>query len=127
MSSISEFLLSQPIFKVIGRLLFNPCHLRELAKEHGLSASGASDIVRRLKEAGVLREEWKGNKRILSLAVSLDEERMLRNLFRESEKKWAAKRAAKFSKRAKEKLIWMDEAYKFFRKVKKHGNSSSGA
>ena len=119
--SLADYICSLPLLRVTKSLAFasRPRHLRDLASEHSLSPSGVNDILRRLKKAGVLREKRVGNKRYLSLDLHPEELECLRNLFQISEYASLEKRARRFSKGAAEKLEWMDEAFKFYRKVKK--------
>ena len=123
MPGLFNYLTSQPVFKIIGGLLLSsrPRHLRELAKEYDISASGVSDILRRLKDCGVLKEKREGNRRYLSLSLSSSERESLERLFNEAENQRLRERAIRFSKNAEKKLEWMDEAYKFMRQVKKRG------
>ena len=106
--------------RLIRALLLSskPRHIRDLAAEYGMSPSGVSDILRRLQKAGVLKEFKNGNKRAFLLSISDEERNCLREFFRVFERRWLEDRAPSFNKRAKEKLEWMDEEYKFYRDVK---------
>ena len=76
--------------------------------------------MRRLKKLGVLQEKKFGNKRQFSLYITPQENECLRLLFQVSKKNDLEKRALRFSKHAAKKLAWMDEAYIFYSKLKKH-------
>lgn len=120
MANLAQFLNSQPVFKILFGLLHSsePLHLRGLSAQLKISASGVSDILRRLKKAGVLQEKRVQNKRCLSLKISDQEREALELLFTEAEAEWLKKRAKVFSKNAQEKLEWMDQAYRFYREIK---------
>lgn len=119
--SLITYLGAQPILKLLRGLALAPAprHLRDLAKSYSLSPAGVSDILRRLKELGVLREERRGNKRFFWLAVTPQERGFLDGIFRAYEQQVILERATRLSKGAAERLQWMDEAYQFFDQVKK--------
>ncbi len=121
-SRLLTLLGEQPLMRIVRGLLLNPepLHIRELASRYALSPAGVSDIARRLKKAGVLKAVHIGNKRCLSLALSDDEKDCLRQFFKIASRSTLEKRASAFSKTAKEKLNWMDEAFEFYRTVKKN-------
>jgi DNA-binding transcriptional regulator GbsR (MarR family) len=129
MPSLIRYLSSQPLFKVLNSLLLSPYprHLRDLAREQQLSVSGVSDIVRRLKDEGLIQEKRVGNKNLFSLKLSSNERRSIFPLFQEFQNKALRERASRFAKRAEEKLEWMDEAYTFYRKVKRDENAACRA
>lgn len=114
------YLCSIPILKVIKSLAGSsrPRYLRDLAKEHDISPAGMADILRRLKEAGVLRETRSANKKYVSLKLSLEELEALGAIFKLSEYADLERRARRFSKGALNKLQSMDEALEFYRGVK---------
>ena len=118
--SLITYLGSQPIFALLRGLALapSPRHLRELARAYSLSPAGVTDILRRLKSLGVLKEARQGNKRFFSLALTLEEQRFLDGIFKGYEQQLIAERVARFSKEAPERLQWMDEAYQFFKEVK---------
>ena len=96
-----------------------PRHLRALSSEYSLSPSGVSDILRRLGDAGLTRESRRGNRRYFALKIDPPEREALEAFLKAYENVLIAKRVPLFEKRAAEKLAWMDEAYKFYRGVKK--------
>lgn len=129
MPTVIEYLASQPTLKIILSLLQDSAaglHVRALSNLHGISVGGVSDILRRLKDAGLINEEWHGNRRQITLKISPAEEKCLRLLFDESEYRKSRRRALRFSKNARQKLEWMDEAYKFYRNLK-HENTSGNS
>lgn len=120
-ASLIEFLGSQPLMRVVRGLLLSPqpLHVRDLAARYSLSPSGVVDIARRLKDAGVLKETRRGNKRALSLELTSAERECLKSFFRIAEISLLEERAARFGLNAQDKLRWMDEAYTYFREVRR--------
>lgn len=98
-----------------------PCHLRQLVSDCELSPGGVSDILRRLFSLGVLKRERAGNKLLYSLSITDREKILLENLLLSLQSSALEERAKSFSKNALSKFEWMDEAYTFFREVKRHG------
>lgn len=123
-TSIIQFLGNQPLMRVVRGLLHSPQprHLRALAVDYSLSPSGLSDILRRLDEAGVLHESRSGNRRLFALKITAPEYKVLEDFFKQYEIAFIESRAPLFERRAVEKLAWMDEAYEFYRGVKKKRN-----
>jgi DNA-binding MarR family transcriptional regulator len=121
MDSLISFLGDQPTFKVIRGLLTSnrARHLRDLATQYGLSPAGVSDILRRLTDAGVLLEERQENRRCFRLNISEEERACLTQFFSLYEITFVKERAPTYSKGASARLVSMDEAYSFYRKVKK--------
>ncbi|MCO6431017.1 MAG: helix-turn-helix transcriptional regulator [Deltaproteobacteria bacterium] len=121
MVSLADFLLTQPLFKVLASLLRNrePRHLREIAADTGVSPAGLSDILRRLKKVGLLNEDRRGNRRYLSLKSTPLEQDSFRFLAKQSEAEWLERRSLGFSKVAKERFQWMDDTYRAYRRIKK--------
>jgi len=119
-SSLIQLLGSQAIMQVVRGVLLSPGqrHLRDLAGQYSLSPSGVSDILRRLKKAGVLTEESKGNRRCVSLNLPEAEVECLKQLFSIYENTLLEKRSARFSAGAAAKLKWMDEAYLYYKTLK---------
>jgi DNA-binding GntR family transcriptional regulator len=119
--SVFSWLGSQPAIQIIRGLLLSPKprHLRDLASQYELSPAGASDILRRLKKAGILKEFREGNRRCFALNVSKEELVHLTDLFELFERRLIEDRAARLNKDAIERFKWMDEAYQFYRGVKK--------
>jgi len=113
--------------KVIRGLLLGPepRHIRDLAVQYSLSPAGVSDIIRRLIKVGVLTEVRRGNKRCFSLNLSEQEHECLKEYFLIFDNTLLEKRAKRFSRNAQAKLIWMDEAYPFYRGVKRSNNDAS--
>lgn len=96
-----------------------PRHLRELADTYALSPAGVSDIIRRLRQIGVLKEARVRNKRYFTLNLSSHEHECLKRFFADVDKSVLESRAKRFSRNAAQKLQWMDDAYKFYRNIKK--------
>ena len=121
LGSLIHHLCCEPTMQIIRAMLLSPGqrHLRDLANNSSLSPAGVSDILRRLKDAGVLAEKRVGNRRCLQLNLSSDELDCLKQFFLIYENTTLRRRAAKFSQRASEKLKWMDEAYEFYHGLKK--------
>jgi DNA-binding MarR family transcriptional regulator len=120
-SELIHHLCGQPMMQIIRRLLMGPAepHLRDLAKTSSLSIAGVSDILRRLKELGILTERRIGNRRCLRLHISAEEAESLNALFRVYAHTALQKRSARFNQNALEKLRWMDQTYEFYSKIKK--------
>ena len=118
--SLIQLLGSQPLMQIIRSLYLSPeeRHLRDLANQYSLSPGGVSDIVRRLKESGILTEKRIKNRRCFSLALSKDEFRCLEVFFSVYENTLIAERAEEFSRGAADKLQWMDEAFDYYRGLK---------
>ena len=121
MASLISVLADQPTLKIIRGLMTSrrPRHLRDLAAQYGLSPAGVSDIIRRLLNAGVLHEEREGNRRCFRLNITEEERVCLSQFFSIYELDLVRERASSFSRGAAERLKGMDEAYSFYRKVKK--------
>ena len=95
-----------------------PRHVRELASVCGLSPGGVSDILRRLRAAGVLRQRVQGNRTCYSLTLSEQERLIFGQLFARCEEARLQERARRLGGNARDRLEWMDEAYAYFREVK---------
>ena len=119
-NSLISYLAKQPMLLIIRGLMTSqqPRHLRDLATQYKLSPAGVSDILRRLKETGFLKEEKQGNRRCVSLQMTEEERDCLTRLFSVYEMAAVRQRAAKFGKNAATKLKGMDEMYSFYRRVK---------
>ena len=63
--SVIHHLGSQPMMQILRGLMLSPGqrHLRDLAGQYFFSPSGVSDILRRLKKAGLLSEKRAENRR----------------------------------------------------------------
>lgn len=116
-----DFLGSQPLMQVVRGLFYapEPRHLRALAHECKLSPSGVSDILRRLSEAGLLKETRRGNRRCFVLRYSDTERAAIAAFLKAYELAFVESRARALEKRAPERLRWMNEAATFFRAVKR--------
>lgn len=120
MDSLIGLIGDQATFKVLRALLlsFEPPHLRDLATVCNLSPAGISDILRRLKQRGVLRESRQKNKKHYSLIISAEERDCFQHFFELYEKFYVQVRAHDYSKSSLSRLAWMDETYSFFKSVK---------
>lgn len=99
-----------------------PRHLRDLARDYDASPAGVSDVVARLKKAGVLIETKRGNRRLFSLCVSDQERECLTSLFKVYESQRVRARAQRINKhpeRIAAKLLDMEEMFLFYRQAKK--------
>jgi DNA-binding MarR family transcriptional regulator len=121
MSALTSYILDLPLFSVLRTLYLasKPLHLREIAARNRLSPSGSWDIMRRLKEQGLISETRNKNKRCFLLTITEDDKKLLGALFFDYEKLFIKKRAEKISLNAQAKLSWIDEAYTFYKKNKK--------
>lgn len=126
-SSLIEYVAAQPLMRVIKSLLetTQPRHIRDLASQHALSPAGVSDIVRRLKAAGALKERRIGNRRCVSLNICSEEMECMRLFFTVLENTLLEKRAKTFSRTAAKKLEWMEEASEFYRDLKRGARDPS--
>jgi DNA-binding Lrp family transcriptional regulator len=111
-------------FEIVRGLLTSsrPRHLRELARDYGASPAGVSDIVDRLKGAGVLAEHREGNRRLFSLRISDEDRECLTKLFKVYELQRVRHRAQRANRRSDKmiaKLQDMDEMYSFYRDSKR--------
>jgi DNA-binding MarR family transcriptional regulator len=111
-------------FQILRGLLTSPQprHLRELARDYKASPAGVSDVLDRLKKAGVLVEQKRGNRRLFSLRLGDQERECLHKLFREYELQRVRHRAQRINKhpeRTIARLQDMDEMYSFYRKAKR--------
>ena len=98
-----------------------PRHLRDLARDYNASPSGVSDVIKRLKKAGVLHETKHGNRHLLTLKVTEQERAALLVLFKVQESQRVLMRAERINKhpeRVANKLRDMDEMYTFYRSAK---------
>lgn len=110
-------------FEIVRGLLTSeqPRHLRDLARDYGASPAGVSDVLARLKRAGVLVEQRVENRRVFSLCVSDEDRECLNRLFKVYELqrvRQRAQRANRRSGRMSAKLQDMDEMYCFYKKAK---------
>lgn len=96
-----------------------PRHLRDLADRCALSPAGVSDILRRLRQIGALKEKRLSNKRYFVLDMPPLELECLKRFFTDVDKSVLQARAKRYSRHAVKKLQWMDDAYKFYRDIKK--------
>jgi DNA-binding MarR family transcriptional regulator len=119
--SLVRLLSAQPFMQVVRGLLMSPAprHLRDLAAQYGYSPAGVSDIVRRLKDAGVLTEKRTGNRLYLSLELSTEERESLMEFFTCADNSRLRERATRLGEHAADKLAWMDEAFQFHRSLKR--------
>jgi DNA-binding MarR family transcriptional regulator len=115
--SLLQYLADQPLMTIVRALLHSsdPRHLRDLANQHSISPAGVSDILRRLKQLGVLKEYKRGNRRCVALDISDHERSILTNLFSAYQVAALERRAKTFSRRALKKFIWIDEARSYAR------------
>ena len=119
--SIITYLVDQPFMMVLRGLLLSstPRHLRDLSAQYSISPAGVSDILRRLKNQGVLKELRVKNKKCYLLDLPEDEKACLRELFLISQKTQIEQRAIRFSRGALAKFTWMDQARDYSRQVKR--------
>lgn len=119
--SAIKYLGSQPIMTVLRGLMLSsrPRHIRDLASQYSFSPAGVSDIIRRLNETGVLTEVRQGNRRCFSLNLSALEAACLSDFFSIFQNALLKERSVRFSRNAADKLKWMNQAYEFYRDVKK--------
>jgi DNA-binding Lrp family transcriptional regulator len=123
-SSLIAHLADDLTFKVIRGLMSSaqPRHLRDLARDYRASPSGISDIVRRLRKAGVLEETREGNRLLFSLRIDPLEKECLEQFFKLYERQRILQRAQRKNARSERllaKLEAMDEMYTFYRKAKR--------
>jgi predicted nucleotidyltransferase len=77
---------SKAIVKVLGIVLFNEgLHLREIARKAGVSSSETKKELDKLKEAGVLNSEKRGNQIIFYLNKKCSFLQDLKNIYRKTE------------------------------------------
>ena len=114
---LAHYLDTQPVMKVLKSLSARPRHLRNLAAEHKISLGGVSDVMRRLKRAGLVRDFRSGNRRYFSLVLQEADLKWFNNYLLVLQNDALEKRAARFSKNAAAKLQWMDDAYRFYREI----------
>ena len=121
MGSIIFFLAEKPVFKIIRGLLTSsaPRHLRDLASQYNLSPAGVSDILGRLKSAGVLAEKRRGNRKYFRLRISDSERECLSDFFSVYELELVRKRVPHYDLIAAARLAEMDEAYIFYKRAKR--------
>ena len=125
--SLVKYLGSQPVMKVLRGLLLapGPRHIRDLASQYSYSPAGVSDILRRLKKVGALKEVRRGNRRCFALNVPPRDLACLKDFFHAFERALLEERAARFSRVAAKRLQWMDQAYEFYRDVKRSRHDPS--
>ncbi len=125
--SLIHWLSSQTAMQIVRGLLLSgkAIHLREISSRYSLSPAGASDILRRLIEAGVLKESRQGNRRYFSLNLPAQELEWLKDFFAIYERKLIRARSKHLSENAKNKFDWMDEAYRFYRNLGKLRNDTT--
>ena len=116
-----DYVGEQPLMRVLAAFLktSRPRYLRELVVCCRLSPGGVADILRRLHSLGILEQSKFRNRKYYSLQVDNEERAALNELFSLVERLHLQERAKIFSKTARSKLAWMDEASAFFSKVKK--------
>lgn len=94
-------------------------HLRQLAARHNLSTGTVTDILRRFKRAGVVKETKVKNRKCYALQIPETERKVMGIFFKEYESNLIRERAPLYSVRSKERLEAMDELYSFYKKVKR--------
>jgi hypothetical protein len=119
-NSLIKYLTDQPFMTVVRGLMCSsqPRHIRDLATRYRLSPAGVSDIIRRLKILGVLKESAHKNRKCFSLILSDAERRCLKMWLTCYDDLILKQRAIRFSRGAKEKLAWMDQSYCEYRSIK---------
>ena len=117
---LASYLGQQPLLKVLRGLRMHkePIHLRGLAHRYQLSPAGVTDILNRLRALGLLQETKRGNRRYFSLILSPDDQTFIDQFIALNEKQVISQRVGRLQCRASEKLIWMDEAFIYFRQLK---------
>lgn len=117
----AKFLCSSPLLRVLRSLVIspNPRHLRDIAKNNSLSVSGVSDILRRLKESGLIKDKKTGNKKVISLNLDKESLEWLQDLFVAYEKAFLAERSKRFSRYAIQRIEWMEASYRMFKEIKR--------
>ena len=123
-SFLVSYLAEGLSFEIVRGLVTSsrPRHLRELARQYGASPAGVSDILARLKTAGVLDERKEGNRRLCSLRIGDEDRECLMGLFKVYELQRVRRRAHRANRRSETmiaKLNDMDEMYSFYRKAKR--------
>jgi DNA-binding GntR family transcriptional regulator len=118
-----SYLAQDLTFKIIRGLFSGgaPRHLRDLARDYAASPAGVADVIKRLKDAGVVVETRQGNRRLISLKISEREHESLASLFAVYEAhlvRTRAKRINRHPDRVANKLADMDEMYEFYRTAK---------
>lgn len=119
-----SYLAQDLTFKIVRGLFSGgaPRHLRELARDYAASPAGVADVIKRLKDAGVVVETRRGNRRLISLKMSERERESLARLFAVYESQRVRTRAKHINRhpdRIANKLKDMDEMYEFYRTTKK--------
>ena len=119
-----SYLAQDLTFKIVRGLLSGraPRHLRDLARDYDASPAGVTDVINRLKDAGVVIETRQGNRRLISLKISEREHESLASLFAVYESQLVKTRARRINRhpdRIANKLRDMDEMYEFYRTAKR--------
>lgn len=121
--SLAKHLGEQPLIAVLRALFLSvkPLHIRGLAAQTSLSPAGVWDIIRRLREWGVLVESARGNRRFFLLVPSARSTPGLAELFAASEQAFLRERAKILSRGAAKRFAWMEEALSYSRVLKRAG------
>jgi DNA-binding MarR family transcriptional regulator len=118
--SLIAHIFSEPIIRVVRGLALSPepLHVREIATRYNLSPAGVSDILKRLKDLGAIKDQRIGNRRCIFLSLSAVDSDCLDQILRSYEENTIRQRAPRLSKRAADKLKWMDQTFILFSKKK---------
>ena len=119
--SLIKLLGDQAVMRVIGSLVKSskPLHTRSLSARNSLSPAGVSDIIRRLKQAGLLKQSKRKNAKCFTLDIKRAEIECLKSFFAAYQIACLEARAAVLSRTALAKLSWMDESYIFYKRLKR--------
>lgn len=118
-----SYLAQDLTFKIVRGLFSGgaPRHLRDLARDYAASPAGVADVIKRLRDAGVVIETRQGNRRLINLKMSERERESLASLFAVYESQLVRTRAKRMNRhpdRIANKLKDMDEMYEFYRAAK---------
>lgn len=118
--SVISYLVDQPFMTILRALLLSsrPRHLRELSAQFALSPSGVSDILRRMRTLGILREVRIKNRRCFSVELPKEEAEYLKAIFSYYQTQMLKQRSLRFRDQALKKFAWIDEAQQYTRQLK---------
>ena len=123
-NSFGEFLFSQSWVRIIRSLLLSSqgrSH-RELVDLTELSPAGVQDVLRRLKEVKVVKQQPQGNRIIYSLVLEDQQIALLDELITYENNFLIKQRAKEYSRRYPETTGWIDETIETWRLGKKSLN-----
>ncbi|MCB0358100.1 MAG: helix-turn-helix transcriptional regulator [Bdellovibrionales bacterium] len=117
MSALSRFLMQQSWARVLRPLTAHSRSVRELVDLTGMSPAGVTDVLRRLRESGVVTATPIGKELRYSLALDAEERSRLQAFVADEVDRRLHQRARLLSGRREEVVGWIDETIAAFQET----------